>query len=117
MRWNLELFAITSIPERCNWGAELDLLHIRGGRRFGFEFKNKDAPAVSRSMRIAMADLKLEHLYILYPSANSYTLENNITVLALKDIGAAITFNSLKKTASRVGEEIPPLLYWQKLFS
>ena len=40
-------------------GAELDLLVVRGGRRYGFEFKFTDAPGPTKSMRTAIADLQL----------------------------------------------------------
>ena len=43
-------------------GAELDLLLFKGGRRFGVEIKRMDAPTLTPSMRIALADLQLEHL-------------------------------------------------------
>jgi predicted AAA+ superfamily ATPase len=46
-------------------GAELDLFFIQGGHRFGIEFKLTDAPTVTRSMRIALDDLKLRHLWVI----------------------------------------------------
>src|SRR5271154_1767261 len=48
-------------------GAELDLLLFKNGRRIGVECKRADAPALTPSMKIALADLKLDHLYVLYP--------------------------------------------------
>ncbi len=69
-------------------GAELDLLVIRGGRRYGFELKFSEAPAVSRSMRIAMTDLKLEHLWIVTPGRHRYRIDDAITVLPLAALGA-----------------------------
>lgn len=48
-------------------GAELDLLLMRGGRRWGFEFKCSDAPAVTKSMHIALQDLGLERIWVVYP--------------------------------------------------
>ncbi|MBN1569651.1 MAG: ATP-binding protein [Acidobacteria bacterium] len=67
-------------------GAELDLLYFRAGRRFGVEFKHADAPAINRSMRIAIADLRIEHLYVVYPGPKSYQLGNGIKVLAMQDL-------------------------------
>ncbi|ABU58557.1 ATP-binding protein [Roseiflexus castenholzii] len=64
-------------------GAELDLLvHLRG-RRYGFEIKYADAPGVTRSMRIALSDLGLEHLWVIYPGRQEYALTTQITVLPL----------------------------------
>lgn len=47
-------------------GAELDLLVTFGGKRYGFEFKHSDAPGTTRSMRVAMQDLNLERLWVVY---------------------------------------------------
>ena len=62
-------------------GAELDLMMLKGNRRVGVEFKRADAPALTPSMRIAMADLKLDALFVLYPGPKRYTLAQGIEVL------------------------------------
>ena len=67
-------------------GAELDLLlHVRG-RRYGVEVKMQDAPTVTPSMRIAMQDLRLERLAVVYPGDKAYSLDSNIVVLPLMEI-------------------------------
>jgi uncharacterized protein len=66
-------------------GAELDLLLNIKGKRIGFEFKMSDQPKITKSMRIAFDELKLDHLYIVTPIEDSFPLEENISVLALKD--------------------------------
>jgi uncharacterized protein len=66
-------------------GAELDLLLFKNGRRIGVECKRADAPTLTPSMRIALADLKLDHLYVLYPGEKSYSLAKNVEVLPLAD--------------------------------
>lgn len=55
-------------------GAELDLLLLRRGRRWGFEFKCTDAPSTTKSMHIALEDLKLEHLWVVYPGTRRYPI-------------------------------------------
>lgn len=67
-------------------GAELDLMVHVGGRRYGFEFKLSDAPGTSRSMRIALDDLGLEHLWVVYPGQTSYPLDERISVIPLGDV-------------------------------
>ena len=62
-------------------GAELDLLMLKGSRRVGVEFKRADAPALTPSMRIAMSDLKLDVLFVIYPGSKRYTLTDRIEVL------------------------------------
>jgi hypothetical protein len=53
-------------------GAELDLLLFKDGRRIGIECKRANAPVLTASMRIALADLKLDRLCILYPGEKHY---------------------------------------------
>ena len=69
-------------------GAELDLLLLRNGRRWGFEFKCTDAPSVTKSMHIALQDLKLDHLWAIYPGNREYGLHEKITALPLRQIHA-----------------------------
>ena len=68
-------------------GAELDLLLLRRGKRWGFEFKCTDAPRTTKSMRIVIDDLGLEHLWVIYPGDLEYPLTQDITALPLKKIG------------------------------
>ncbi len=69
-------------------GAELDLLLMINGKRHGFDFKFSDAPGTSRSMHIAIDNLQLEHLWVIYPGSQSYPLTEKITALPLEDSGA-----------------------------
>lgn len=62
-------------------GAELDLMVRVGGKHYGFEFKYADAPDASRSMRIAVEDLALEHLWVVYPGSQAYVLDTRISVI------------------------------------
>lgn len=67
-------------------GAELDLLLIKGGRRYGVEVKFQDAPRLTPSMRTALSDLQLDHLTVLYPGDQRYSLERRVTVVPLAEI-------------------------------
>lgn len=69
-------------------GSELDLLLFRDGRRTGVEFKRSDAPNLTRSMSIAMKDLKLDELVIVYPGTRSYELGGRVKVLPLTEIAS-----------------------------
>jgi len=66
-------------------GAELDLLMFKNGRRIGVEFKRVDAPTITPSMRIALADLKLDKLIVVYPGDTRYPLDSKIQVVPLAD--------------------------------
>lgn len=64
-------------------GAELDLLMLRGSQRIGVEFKRTDAPRVTTSMRIALHDLKLDRLYVVYPGLHRYPLADRVEAVPL----------------------------------
>ncbi len=68
-------------------GAELDLLLLRRGRRWGFEFKCTDAPKTTKSMHVALDDLQLEHLWVVYPGTLRYPMTEKITALPLRETG------------------------------
>ena len=67
-------------------GAELDLLATHHGRRYGFECKLADAPGTTRSMRVALGDLELEHLFVVYPGDAAYPLDKRISALPVTSI-------------------------------
>jgi uncharacterized protein len=69
-------------------GAELDQLLMKGNRRYGVEVKFQDAPRVTPSMRIALSDLRLHHLTVLYPGDQRYLLDRHITVVPLAHLAA-----------------------------
>ena len=67
-------------------GAELDLMLTIAGKSHGFEFKYTDAPSRTRSMHIAIEDLELEHLWVVYPGNQKYALDHKITAIPLEEI-------------------------------
>jgi len=70
-------------------GAELDLLLLKDGRRLGVEIKRMDAPTLTPSMRIALADLNLEQLIVLYPGSEAYQLEPRVRVMPISSLAGA----------------------------
>jgi len=64
-------------------GAELDLLLLKGEQRVGVEFKRTDAPSVTRSMQIALQDLKLDALYVVYPGEHRFRLTPGVEAVPL----------------------------------
>jgi len=64
-------------------GAELDLIFLHKGKRFGMEFKFNEAPVLTPSMRTAFSELKLKHLWVVYPGTETYPVEKGITTLPL----------------------------------
>ena len=64
-------------------GAELDLLLVRGNRRWGFEIKRTSSPTVTPSMRIAMSDLKLQRLFVIHAGQHSFDMGQKMRAVAL----------------------------------
>jgi predicted AAA+ superfamily ATPase len=67
-------------------GAEIDLLLFKNGRRIGIECKRADAPVLTPSMRIALADLKLDKLFVVYPGEKRYALDGKVEVVPLAQL-------------------------------
>lgn len=67
-------------------GAELDLFWQHKGKNWGAEFKYADAPHLTPSMRNALIDLRLEHLWVIYPGKETYKLTDKITVIPITEI-------------------------------
>lgn len=65
-------------------GAELDLLIIRGRQRLGFEVKRTSSPRMTRSMRNALADLKLKRLDLIHAGEETFPLDEKVRAVALK---------------------------------
>jgi hypothetical protein len=59
-------------------GAEIDLLLRRGDRLLGIECKRADAPKLSPSIRIALDDLGIERVAVVYPGARRYALGEHV---------------------------------------
>lgn len=71
---------------RTQAGAELDLFLIKDDKRIGFEIKLSDSPELTKSMQIALEDLKLDHLYIVNPSESLWKKSDKISVIGIKRI-------------------------------
>jgi predicted AAA+ superfamily ATPase len=93
-----QVLSMTGRADAYYWGthsgAELDLLLLHGGRRYGIEFKYRDAPIMTKSLHIALADLKLDRAWIVYPGDQSYAVHERVEVLPLGDIEDRLGFMS-----------------------
>ena len=69
-------------------GAELDLLILKHGRRVGIEIKRSDAPRMTHSMHVALRDLRLDALYVVYPGAVRYPLHERVEAVPLAALQA-----------------------------
>ncbi len=82
-------------------GAELDLLLNLQGRRYGVEIKYSEAPSLTKSMKIALDDLGLSRLYVVYPGARRYALDRRIAALPLADLLAEIEGFRRRRSVAR----------------
>ena len=66
--------------------AEIDLVLFKHGRRIGVECKRSDAPALTPSIRIALGDLRLDRVVVVYPGDRSYALADHVEVVPLIEL-------------------------------
>ena len=71
-------------------GAELDLLLTVRGKRYGVECKRVDAPRLTPSMRIALEDLQLERIAVVYPGPRRYPLADRVEAVPLSEVAAGL---------------------------
>jgi predicted AAA+ superfamily ATPase len=67
-------------------GAELDLLVQDGNKRIGYEFKLSEKPTTTRSMRVAIEDLRLDELQIICPGKISAPLDEGISIHGIETL-------------------------------
>lgn len=85
-------------------GAELDLLLIYRGRRYGVEFKYSSGPVMTKSLHSALSDLGLEAAWIVYPGHDAYPVHEKASVLPLDEAMrkvASFAFEKRKAVKSR----------------
>ena len=68
-------------------GAEMDLILRRGTRLLGIECKRSDAPRLTPSIRIAMEDVGLDRVSVVYPGAERYGLADRVEAVPLHALG------------------------------
>jgi len=82
-----QVLAVEAHDEAWFWathqGAEVDLLLRRGDRLLGVEVKRADAPRLTSSIRIAIEDLGLERVAVVYPGAKRYPLGESVEAVPL----------------------------------
>ncbi len=89
-------------------GAELDLLLLKNGRRYGVEFKRTDAPALTPSMKVALADLKLDRLTVVYPGDRRYALAERVSVMPARELCDADAAASIAPAGRAPARSIKP---------
>jgi predicted AAA+ superfamily ATPase len=67
-------------------GAELDLFVTARGKRLGFEIKRSSVPRVTKSMHVAIDDLRLDRLDIVYEGTETYRVGEKIRAVPLRRV-------------------------------
>jgi len=67
-------------------GAEIDLVLSRGGRLLGVECKRTDAPRLTPSIKIALADLDLDRVAVVYPGERRYPLADRVEAVPVSEL-------------------------------
>ena len=82
-----QILANEAYDEAAFWathqGAEIDLVLRRGQALFGVEVKRVDAPRVTSSIRIALADLGLERVAVVVPGGKRVPLADRVEAVPL----------------------------------
>lgn len=85
-----EIIQIVKPTESYFWathnGAEIDLVLVKNGNMFGVECKRTDSPRITSSMQIALSDLPLAQILVIYPGDKSFMLSDKIRAIALQDM-------------------------------
>ena len=67
-------------------GAELDLVFRSHGKLWGIEAKYGDAPTLTKSLHAALEDLRLAHLWVVYPGPHAYELSKRVSVIPIQHL-------------------------------
>jgi predicted AAA+ superfamily ATPase len=90
-----QIVSLLHVQEAYFWGthqgAELDLLVMHRGKRFGFEVKLSESPTVTKSMGIATEDLALDHLFVVYPGSKSFSFDKHTEAVAVTELPARLS--------------------------
>jgi uncharacterized protein len=69
-------------------GAEVDFVLTSGRSPIGIEVKWSDAPKMTRSMHVALADLGLKRLFVVYPGPRRYLIDKRVEALPITELDA-----------------------------
>jgi uncharacterized protein len=70
-------------------GGEMDLVFRKKGRIWGIEVKYNEAPKTTKSMRSAISELGVSHIWVIYPGDDVYPLDKKITAVGITRISDA----------------------------
>jgi len=72
-------------------GAEIDLILRQGDALYGVECKRADTPRLTPSIRIALNDLKLKHVFVIYPGIQRFPLTSQVEAVPLQALSKGVS--------------------------
>ncbi len=89
-----QILSLLRVSDAFFWGthqgAELDLLVLHRGKRYGFEVKLSDAPTLTKSMAMALKDLRLDRLFVVHPGTARYPLHDKVEVVPILALPSSV---------------------------
>lgn len=91
------IIALQLPEENCHtWGvqsgAEIDLVFRWRGKVYGVEFKHKEAPRSTRSLKSAIETITLERAWIVHPGPHSYVIDERIEAVSISELSLIRNF-------------------------
>ena len=72
-------------------GAEIDLILRQGDALYGVECKRTDTPRLTPSIRIALDDLNLKHVFVIYPGTKRFPLASQVEAVPLQTLVKSVS--------------------------
>ena len=84
------IYKLRATPEEAYfWGVhgadELDLLIVKGGKRIGFEIKHTSSPTLTHSIKLAIDELKLDQIFVIFNGSKKFQMANKIFACPLSE--------------------------------
>jgi hypothetical protein len=73
-------------------GAEMDLVLRRGRTLLGVECKRTDAPRMTPSIRIALEDLGMSRVAVIYPGSRRFPIADKVEAVPLAALARGSIF-------------------------
>ena len=72
-------------------GAEIDLILRRGDALYGVECKRADTPRLTPSIRIALDNLNIKRVFVIYPGIHRFPLSSQVEVVPLQALSKGVS--------------------------
>lgn len=72
-------------------GAEIDLVVMAKGKRYGIEFKWSEKPSLTRSIHVVKQDLSPEKIWVIYPGKYTYEIDKQVMVVSSHNLSEIVS--------------------------